>query len=137
MRLGRTLERFEVNVIVSQSDHGCDAPVIEELKPAFTNLVGRVEYLQMQGVLITNFRLIKTGASHRANSRTLLLDVRSVRGPTSPDGKIKHQGSITINRSRVSARAATMSWGVAWGGTWIAASALVPTTSRRSLNSPR
>ena len=62
MRLGGALERFEVNVMVTQLHHGSDAPVVEELHPTLGNLVGRVEYLQMQGALVTNFRLIKAGA---------------------------------------------------------------------------
>ncbi len=78
MRLGGALERFEVNVMVTQSHHGSDAPVVEELNPTLANLVGRIEYLQMQGALVTNFRLIKAGALHRANGGTLLLDVRSL-----------------------------------------------------------
>ena len=78
MRLGGALERFEVNVMVTQLHHGSDAPVVEELNPTLANLVGRVEYLQMQGALVTNFRLIKAGALHRANGGTLLLDVRAL-----------------------------------------------------------
>ena len=39
---------------------------------------GRIEYLQMQGALVTNFRLIKAGALHRANGGTILLDARSL-----------------------------------------------------------
>jgi lon-related putative ATP-dependent protease len=72
------LERFEVNVMVTQADNGSNAPVIEELNPTLANLVGRVEYLQLQGALVTNFRLIKPGALHRANGGTLLLDVRAL-----------------------------------------------------------
>ena len=54
------------------------APVVEELNPTLANLVGRVEYLQLQGALVTNFRLIKAGALHRANGGILLLDVRAL-----------------------------------------------------------
>jgi predicted ATP-dependent protease len=78
MRLEGALERYEVNVMVTQSQHGGDAPVVEELNPVLANLVGRVEYLQFQGALVTNFRLIKAGALHRANGGTLLLDVRAL-----------------------------------------------------------
>ena len=78
MRLGGALERFEVNVMVTQLHHGSDSPVVEELNPTLANLVGRIEYLQMQGALVTNFRLIKAGALHRANGGTLLLDARSL-----------------------------------------------------------
>ena len=76
--IDNTLERCEVNVLVSQSDHGSTAPVIEELHPTLANLVGRIEYLQLQGALVTNFKLIKAGALHRANGGTLLLDARAL-----------------------------------------------------------
>ncbi|MGE0418371.1 MAG: Lon protease family protein [Acetobacteraceae bacterium] len=78
MRMGGMLERYEVNVLVTQADHGTGAPVIEELHPTLANLIGRIEYLQMQGALVTNFRLIKAGALHRANGGTILLDARSL-----------------------------------------------------------
>jgi len=78
MRLGGTLERYDINVLVTQGDRTMGAPVIEELHPTLANLVGRVEYLQMQGALVTNFRLIKAGALHRANGGTILLDARAL-----------------------------------------------------------
>lgn len=78
MRLGGTLERYGINVLVTQADQGGGAPVIEELNPTLANLVGRIEYLQTQGALVTNFRLIKAGALHRANGGTLMLDARSL-----------------------------------------------------------
>jgi len=78
MRQGGAVERYEVNVLVAQADHGAGAPVIEEPHPTLGNLVGRIEYLQMQGALVTNFRLIKAGALHRANGGTLLLDARAL-----------------------------------------------------------
>jgi lon-related putative ATP-dependent protease len=78
MRLSGALERYEINVLVTQADHGAGAPVIEELHPTLGNLVGRIEYLQMQGALVTNFRLIKPGALHRANGGTILLDARAL-----------------------------------------------------------
>lgn len=78
MRLGGALDRYAVNVLVSQGDHGAGAPVVEELHPTLGNLLGRIEYQQMQGALVTNFRLIKPGALHRANGGTILIDVRSL-----------------------------------------------------------
>ena len=78
MRLDGALERFEVNVMVTLADHGPDSPVIEELNPTLGNLVGRIEYVQLQGALVTNFRFIKAGALHRANGGTLLLDARAL-----------------------------------------------------------
>jgi predicted ATP-dependent protease len=78
MRLAGPFDRYEVNVLVTQADHAEGAPVIEELHPTLANLVGRIEYLQVQGALVTNFRLIKAGALHHANGGTILLDARSL-----------------------------------------------------------
>ncbi len=78
MRLAGPYDRYEVNVLVTQADHAAGAPVIEEPHPTLGNLVGRIEYLQVQGALVTNFRLIKAGALHRANGGTILLDARSL-----------------------------------------------------------
>ena len=77
-RMGGPFDRYEVNVLVTQTEHGSGAPVVEELHPTLGDLVGRVEYLQMQGALVTNFRLIKPGALHRANGGFLLLDARAL-----------------------------------------------------------
>ena len=78
MRLAGPFDRYEVNVFVTQADRSSSAPVVEELHPTLANLVGRFEYLQIQGALLTNFRLIKPGALHRANGGVLLLDVRTL-----------------------------------------------------------
>ncbi|MCC6947378.1 MAG: AAA family ATPase [Bradyrhizobiaceae bacterium] len=75
---GGPFDRYQVNVLVSQADHEGGAPVVEEQHATLQNLIGRVEHVARQGVLITNFRLIKPGALHRANGGYLLLDVRSV-----------------------------------------------------------
>jgi len=77
-RAARPFDRYEVNVLVAQDDHGEGAPVVEELHPTLGNLTGRIEYVSLRGVLMTNFRLIKAGAIHRANGGYLLLDARSV-----------------------------------------------------------
>ena len=71
-------DRYEVNVLVTQSGVENCAPVIEELHPTLGNLLGRVEYVQEQGVLTTNFRLIKPGALHRANDGIILIDARAL-----------------------------------------------------------
>jgi len=72
------LDRYEVNVLVTQADHGAGAPIVEELHPTLNNLIGRIEYVSQQGVLVTNFRLIKPGSMRRANGGYLLLDARSL-----------------------------------------------------------
>ena len=77
-RPGGPFDRYEVNVIVSAADANCEVPIIEEIHPTLGNLTGRIEYLSLQGALVTNFRLIKGGALHRANGGYLLLDLRSL-----------------------------------------------------------
>jgi lon-related putative ATP-dependent protease len=74
---GSPFGRYEVNVLVTQ-DGDKPAPIVEELHPALGNLIGRIEYVSLHGALLTNFRLIKAGAIHRANGGYLLLDARSV-----------------------------------------------------------
>ncbi len=75
---GGPFDRYEVNVLVTQDGGGPGAPIVEELHPTLDNLIGRVEYLSRQGALVTNFRMIKAGALHRANGGYLLLDARSL-----------------------------------------------------------
>ena len=55
-RLGSLFDRYEVNVLVTQVDGEPGAPVIEEVYPTLSNLIGRIEYLAVQGALVTNFR---------------------------------------------------------------------------------
>ena len=75
-RIGGSFERYEVNVLVSHAAQDKAAPIVEELHPTLANLIGSIEYVSQHGVLVTNFRLIKSGAAHRANGGFLLLDVR-------------------------------------------------------------
>jgi predicted ATP-dependent protease len=78
LRPGSPFDRYEVNVFVTQGELGSSAPVVEELHPTLANLIGRIEYMSLHGALVTNFRLIKAGAIHRANGGYLLLDARSI-----------------------------------------------------------
>jgi lon-related putative ATP-dependent protease len=77
-RPGSLFDRYEVNVLVTQPGRENGVPVIEELHPTLGNLIGRIEYMSLSGVLVTNFRLIKAGAFHRANGGYLLLDIRNL-----------------------------------------------------------
>lgn len=76
--IGVPLDRYAVNVLVSHPEREPVVPLIEELHPTLSNLLGSIEYISQHGVLLTNFRLIKAGAMHRANGGFLLLDARSV-----------------------------------------------------------
>ena len=60
------------------ADGEAGAPVIEEVHPTLSNLVGRIEHLAVQGALVTNFRLIKPGSLHRANGGALMIDLRNL-----------------------------------------------------------
>ena len=75
--LGDPLDQYEINVLVSHGDAKSQV-IVDELHPTLANLVGSVEHGLQQGALVTNFRLIKAGALHRANGGFLLLDVRSL-----------------------------------------------------------
>jgi len=78
--LGKTVDRYLVNVFVTQNtkDNPNDGgiPIVQEFHPTLANLIGSIEYVSQSGVLVTNFRLIKAGAIHRANGGFLLLDAR-------------------------------------------------------------
>jgi lon-related putative ATP-dependent protease len=78
MRLGSLFDRYEVNVLVTRTDGEAGAPVIEDVHPTLSNLVGRIEHLAVQGALVTNFRLIKAGSLHRANGGALMIDLRNL-----------------------------------------------------------
>ena len=72
------LERYEGNVLVTHDPATSNAPLIEEFHPTLGNLMGRVEHVAHQGTLVTNFRMIRAGALHRANGGFLLLDIRQL-----------------------------------------------------------
>jgi lon-related putative ATP-dependent protease len=71
--------RYMVNVMVANgSKDACERPIVEELNPAFGNLIGRVEHIAQMGALLTDFLLIKPGALHHANGGYLLVDARKL-----------------------------------------------------------
>ncbi|MCX7884127.1 MAG: AAA family ATPase [Caloramator sp.] len=66
-------KRYYVNVIVSHNkDEG--APVIFEDDPEFHNLIGIIEYENKQGMLVTDFTMIKAGSLHKANGGFIVID---------------------------------------------------------------
>jgi len=70
--------RYRVNVVVSHTKSERGAPVVVETLPTLSNLTGRVDYLSVQGALVTDFTQIKPGALHRANGGFLVLDARRI-----------------------------------------------------------
>jgi predicted ATP-dependent protease len=66
-------DRYEVNVLVDNREQP-GAPVVAESHPTYYNLLGRVEYQPRFGAMVTDYRMIKPGALHRANGGYLLLN---------------------------------------------------------------
>jgi lon-related putative ATP-dependent protease len=71
------LERYEVNLLVDNSGLQ-GAPVVFETNPSYYNLFGKVEYRGELGTMVTDFRMIRPGAVHRANGGFLILNARDV-----------------------------------------------------------
>jgi lon-related putative ATP-dependent protease len=71
------LQRYTVNTLVSHDDTN-GAPVVYEDRPSLRQLMGRSENRIENGVLVTDFRLLRAGALHRANGGYLMLDARRV-----------------------------------------------------------
>ncbi len=69
--------RYEVNLFIDHEELAA-APVIFEDNPTFQNLIGRIEHTSQIGTLVTDFRMIKPGALHRANGGYLVVDVRKL-----------------------------------------------------------
>jgi lon-related putative ATP-dependent protease len=69
------LRRYHVNLLV---DNGgtTGAPVVYDNNPTYANLVGRMDHVAREGVLTTDFTLIKAGSLQRANGGYLILDAR-------------------------------------------------------------
>lgn len=71
------LKRYEVNVLVDNSNHN-GAPVVTEHNPTFNNLLGKVEMESHMGTLRTDFTMIRKGALHSANGGYLILRVEEL-----------------------------------------------------------
>ena len=71
------MDQFKVNLLVDNEETE-GAPVIFENNPTYANLIGKVEHFAQMGTLRTDFRMIKSGAMHRANGGYLILYARKV-----------------------------------------------------------
>ncbi|UTA46551.1 AAA family ATPase [Simiduia sp. 21SJ11W-1] len=72
------LERKFLPNLLEARDPTQGAPVVYEQNPTFQNLFGVVDYNMAQGVLQTNYRMVRAGAFHRANGGFLLLDAEKL-----------------------------------------------------------
>jgi lon-related putative ATP-dependent protease len=77
MNRKQSLSKYEVNVLVDNSGLK-GAPVILELNPTFTNLLGRIEKDAQFGALFTDFTMIKSGSLHRANGGFLVMRIEDL-----------------------------------------------------------
>ncbi|MDH3418021.1 MAG: AAA family ATPase [Gammaproteobacteria bacterium] len=69
----RSLQRYQVNVVVEQPEDG-GVPIVYESNPTYQNLLGRIEHVPQFGALVTDFSMIRPGALHKANGGFLILD---------------------------------------------------------------
>lgn len=67
------LGRYAVNLLVDNADTQ-GAPVVYESLPSHQNLVGNLEHRVEFGNLVTDFKMIRAGALHRANGGYLIVD---------------------------------------------------------------
>ncbi|MEN3042550.1 MAG: AAA family ATPase [Fervidobacterium sp.] len=68
---------YSVNLIVDNSSLNA-APVVFEDTPTYHNLFGKIEYIEREGMLYTDFTLIKPGVLHAANGGYLIIDAREL-----------------------------------------------------------
>jgi predicted ATP-dependent protease len=74
------LARYEVNVFVAHETDG-GAPVVLETSPTYPNLFGRIEHRGvLGGGLVTDHKMLRPGAVHRANGGYLMLPAAEVLG---------------------------------------------------------
>ena len=65
--------RFAVNVLVNHKPKS-GAPVIHVNHPTLSNLIGKIERIQLAGTSTTDFSLIRPGALHQANGGYLIIE---------------------------------------------------------------
>jgi len=77
--LGRDSEhlygQYEVNLVVDNASAD-RAPAVYEANPNYPNIIGRIEHRAEMGTLMTDFRLVRSGALLQASGGYLILDTR-------------------------------------------------------------
>jgi len=71
--------QYEVNLVVDTAGRDA-APVVYEPNPSYPNIIGRIEHRAEMGALVTDFRLVRSGALLQANGGYLVLDARRILG---------------------------------------------------------
>ncbi|MCC7353296.1 MAG: AAA family ATPase [Anaerolineae bacterium] len=70
-------DRYRVNIVVDNCKL-TGAPVVLEINPTYSNLMGRIERRAEFGTLVTDLHMIKAGALHRANGGFIVVDARVI-----------------------------------------------------------
>ncbi len=71
------LKKYKVNLMIDNSNTK-GAPAIMEFNPTLNNLVGKIEYENINGNLRTDFLLVKPGAIHTANGGYLIIHAKQL-----------------------------------------------------------
>jgi predicted ATP-dependent protease len=71
------LQRYRINVLVSHKPED-DAPIVIEMNPTRTNLLGRIESGTKRGLPFTDHLMIRAGALHRANGGFLIVQAHDL-----------------------------------------------------------
>jgi len=103
---------YDVNLVVS-NEAGQEAPVIYEPNPSYPNLIGKIEHRAEMGTLLTDFRMVRSGALLQANGGYLVLDIHRVLGRPFVWEALKQ--SLFTKQVRIESPAETL--GFASGGT--------------------
>jgi lon-related putative ATP-dependent protease len=69
--------QYEVNLVV-RNERDATAPIIYEPNPSYQNIIGKIEHRAEMGALVTDFRMVRSGALLQANGGYLILDIHRV-----------------------------------------------------------
>ncbi|MCH8072827.1 MAG: AAA family ATPase [Proteobacteria bacterium] len=73
----RLFGQYEVNLVV-RNEPDATAPIIYEPNPSYQNIIGKIEHRAEMGALVTDFRMIRSGALLQANGGYLILDIQRI-----------------------------------------------------------
>jgi lon-related putative ATP-dependent protease len=69
--------QYEVNLVVG-NEPDATAPILYEPNPSYYNIIGKIEHRAEMGALLTDFRMVRSGALLQANGGYLILDIQRV-----------------------------------------------------------
>ncbi len=75
--MAEALKKYQVNVLVDNMNVK-GAPVVIEMTPTFSNLLGRMEKEAQFGALTSDFTMIRSGSIHRANGGYLVIRMEDI-----------------------------------------------------------